>query len=88
MRYHHRTNVEVTAMPGTSEDNGGELTAVSVQLNAEMLAAVDRLVDHHSIETRPEAIRLILKRWLTENQMLRLNEEGKRPEELNASNDG
>jgi len=75
-------------MPGISEDNGGELTAVSVQLSAKMLAALDRLVDHHSIETRPEAIRLILTRWLTENQMLGLAEEGTRPEDLNASNDG
>lgn len=74
-------------MPGTSEDNGEEQT-VSVQLDAQMLAAVDRLVDHHNIETRPEAIRLILRRWLTENQMMGPDEEGTRPEDLNASNDG
>ena len=62
-------------------------TPVLVRLQPDMLAALDRFVYRDAIPTRPEAVRLILKEWLISNQMLPADQEGIRPEDLNASND-
>lgn len=45
-------------------------TPITVRVPPDMLAAVDNFVDERAGITRPEAVRLILKRWLTDNQML------------------
>lgn len=63
-------------------------TLVGVRIEPELLSALDKLVDQQGGITRPEAIRLILKDWLTGNQLLPADQEGTRPEDLNASNDG
>jgi metal-responsive CopG/Arc/MetJ family transcriptional regulator len=41
-----------------------------VRLQPDMLAAVDKFVDEEGGITRPEAVRLILRRWLAENRMI------------------
>lgn len=41
-----------------------------VRLQPDMLAALDKFVDRDAIQSRPEAIRLILKEWLAANQMM------------------
>lgn len=43
---------------------------VGVRLQPDMLAAVDKFVDEQAGISRPEAVRLILKDWLTKNQMI------------------
>lgn len=58
-----------------------------VRLQPDMLEALDKFVDRDAIPSRPEAVRLILKEWLVANQMLPPDQEGTRPEDLNASND-
>lgn len=45
-------------------------TLVGVRLQPDMLAAVDKFVDEQAGISRPEAVRLILKDWLTKNQMI------------------
>lgn len=48
----------------------GKGTLIGVRLQPDMLEALDKFVDQDAIPSRPEAVRLILKHWLVENQML------------------
>jgi len=41
-----------------------------VRLQPNLLTAIDKFVDEEAGISRPEAVRLILRRWLSENQML------------------
>lgn len=41
-----------------------------VRLQPDMLDALDKFVDESVGVSRPEAVRLILRDWLTKNQML------------------
>lgn len=67
-------------------DQGWE--TLSIEIDPATLDALDRLIDGHTISSRPDAIRFILKRWLEENQKIDVtDQEGTRPEDLNASND-
>lgn len=45
-------------------------TAIMLRLPPDVLAAVDTVVGQEADIGRPEAIRMILKRWFTENGML------------------
>ena len=45
-------------------------TPVMVRLQPDMLDALDKFVDESVRVSRPEAVRLILRDWLTKNQML------------------
>lgn len=45
-------------------------TSIHLTLSPDMLAAVDKFVDDEAGISRPEAVRLILRRWLSENGML------------------
>ena len=51
--------------PATGKD-----PVTPVRLPADISAALDRFVDGEAIKTRSEAIRTILRSWLTANQML------------------
>ncbi|WP_375453706.1 ribbon-helix-helix domain-containing protein [uncultured Methylobacterium sp.] len=48
----------------------GKTPGVTVRLDSEMTAALDRVVDGEAIPNRSEAIRVILRQWLVANQML------------------
>lgn len=50
-------------------------TPVTVRIPPDMLAALDKFVDRDAIQSRPEAVRLILKDWLVDNGCLAPSEE-------------
>lgn len=61
-------------MSETRKSRGGrpriDATPLTVRIPPDMLAALDKFVDRDAIQSRPEAIRLILKEWLAANQMM------------------
>lgn len=87
----HEQGICNFTLPHIAENRGGrprvDATPLTVRVPPDMLAALDKFVDLDAIPSRPEAVRLILKEWLMENQMLPADQEGTRPEDLNASND-
>jgi metal-responsive CopG/Arc/MetJ family transcriptional regulator len=42
-----------------------------VRLQPDMLAGVDQFVAEHDGISRPEAVRLIIRDWMTKNQVLK-----------------
>lgn len=63
-----KTATGVNAKPKKRPAETG--TLVGVRLQPDMLAAIDKFVDEEAGISRPEAIRLLLKQWLTRNKML------------------
>jgi metal-responsive CopG/Arc/MetJ family transcriptional regulator len=49
----------------------GKGTPVMVRLQPDMLAGVDQFIAEHDDISRPEAIRLIIRDWLTRHQVLK-----------------
>ena len=49
----------------------GKGTPVMVRLQPDMLAGVDQFVAEHEDISRPEAVRLIIRDWMTKNQVIR-----------------
>lgn len=48
----------------------GKTPQVSLRLDPAMTAAIDSVVDGDAIQSRSEAIRVILRAWLVANQMM------------------
>jgi metal-responsive CopG/Arc/MetJ family transcriptional regulator len=49
----------------------GKGTLVGVRLQPDMLAGVDQFIAEHDEISRPEAIRLIIRDWMTKHQVLK-----------------
>lgn len=72
-------------MPGSDLDD-----EITIRLSGELLRAVDRFIEENEeTETRPQAVLSALREWaLAEGYLNELGEEGIRPEDLSAANDG
>lgn len=61
-------------MSETTKNKGGrprvDAIPLTVRVPPDMLDALDKFVDRDAIQSRPEAIRLILKDWLKDNGMM------------------
>jgi len=66
----------------------GKGLLIGVRLQQDLLSALDRFVakDYRAM-SRPEALRIAFRDWATAHGYVSSTDEGKRPEELNASND-
>lgn len=68
-----------------------DATLIGVRMPPELLGALDRFVteERHAM-SRPEALRIAFKQWATDRGFLPAAplDEGKRPDELSADNDG
>lgn len=71
----------------TSKPAGTE-SVVGARLEPDLLSALDRYAREHGEMTRPQALRAALRDWATAHGYLPSADEGTRPEDLNASNDG
>jgi hypothetical protein len=68
-----------------------DATLIGVRMPPELLAALDRFVATRDASmTRPEALRVAFREWAVDRGLLvpSPRDEGKRPDELNAGNDG
>lgn len=66
----------------------GKGAPVLVRLQPELLDALDRFIDDAAPgASRPEALRRAFRRWATDSGYLASEQEGIRPEDLNAAND-
>lgn len=61
---------------------------VGVRLEPDLLAALDRYAKEHGEMTRPQALRAAFRDWAIAHGYMPSADEGTRPEDLNASNDG
>jgi metal-responsive CopG/Arc/MetJ family transcriptional regulator len=63
---------------------------VMVRLSGDLLRALDRFIEEHDgLEDRPQAVALALREWAHAKGYLREpGDEGLRPEDLSAANDG
>ena len=63
---------------------------VMVRLSGDLLRALDRFIEEHDgREDRPQAVALALREWAHAKGYLREpGDEGLRPEDLSAANDG
>lgn len=62
-------------------------TPVQVRLHNDLLRAVDQWMREHEVRSRPEAVRQLVQLALAAAPPARRRSRGKRPDELNASND-
>jgi metal-responsive CopG/Arc/MetJ family transcriptional regulator len=49
----------------------GKGTPIQVRLQPDMLAGVDQFIAEHDDISRPEAVRLIIRDWMTKHQVLK-----------------
>ncbi|BCH25687.1 ribbon-helix-helix domain-containing protein [Mesorhizobium sp. L-8-3] len=64
----------------------GKGVLVGVRLQPELLSALDRFA-HNGNLSRPEALRIAFRDWALAHGHVPSADEGKRPDELDASND-
>jgi len=60
---------------------------ISVRLEDDLLSALDRYAKEQGELTRPQALRAAFRDWATAHGYVASADEGRRPEDLNASND-
>ena len=71
--------------PGLDEDN-----EITIRLPGDLLRALDRFIDaHEGHEDRPQAVVSALREWAhAKGYLSEPGDEGIRPEDLSAANDG
>jgi len=62
---------------------------LTLELSPDLAAALDRFIEReHAVMTRSEAMAAAFREWATARGLVASADDGLRPEELNASNDG
>jgi hypothetical protein len=74
-----------------SQDAAADPDRITVPMPADLLAALDRFIsEENGVLARPDALRAAFREWAIGRGYLPTisPDEGKRPDELNAGNDG